>query len=74
MLKGNMLQVYREAAVRRNAEALFHPDFMHDYGAGLLQDLHLAQQHYDKAAAAQPDAPGAAQLALLSLWMHGACL
>ena len=69
-----MLQVYGEAAARRNAQALFNLGFMHEYGAGLPQDLHLAKRHYDKAAAAQPDAPGAARLALLSLWVHGAWL
>ena len=69
-----MLQVYGEAAARRNAQALFNLGFMHEYGAGLPQDLHLAKRHYDKAAAAQPDAPGAACLALLSLWVHGAWL
>ncbi|KAK9842763.1 hypothetical protein WJX74_002011 [Apatococcus lobatus] len=67
-------QVYGEAAARRNAQALFNLGFMYEYGAGLPQDLHLAKRHYDKAITAQPDAPGAACLALLSLWVHGAWL
>ena len=69
-----MMQVYGEAAARRNAQALFNLGFMHEYGAGLPQDLHLAKRHYDKAITAQPDATGAARLALLSLWVHGAWL
>ena len=47
---------------------------MHEYGAGLPQDLHLAKRHYDKALAAHQDAYAPVQLALLSLWAHGVWL
>ena len=66
--------MYGEAAAQRNPQALFNLGFMHEYGAGLPQDLHLAKRHYDKAMAAHRDAFGPVWLALASLWAHRAWL
>mmetsp|Transcript_14536 Transcript_14536/g.43932 ORF Transcript_14536/g.43932 Transcript_14536/m.43932 type:complete len:758 (-) Transcript_14536:985-3258(-) len=51
-------------------QAYFNLGYMHQYGAGMQQDLHLAKRFYDKAAAAQPAAWLPVRAALLGLAAH----
>lgn len=44
---------------------------MHEYGAGVPEDLALAKRNYDKALQYLPGAAAPVQAALLSLWLHG---
>lgn len=52
-------------------QALFNLGFMHEYGAGVPEDLALAKRNYDKAKELMPGATAPVQLALISLWLHG---
>lgn len=44
---------------------------MHEYGAGVPQDLALAKRNYDKAGDYLPGAAAPVRIALISLWLHG---
>lgn len=63
-------QVYGEASKHRIAQASYNLGFMHEFGAGLPQDLHLAKRYYDKALESQPDTWVPVLLALCGLWVH----
>ena len=65
-----MLQIYAKASKQRNAQAIFNLGFMHEYGAGLPQDFHLAKRFYDKCSTVQTDAWVPVKLALWALWLH----
>ena len=44
--------MYNEAGNKyRNAQALFNLGLMHQFGAGITKDLHLAKRCYDRCAA-----------------------
>jgi SEL1 protein len=47
---------------------------MHQFGAGLPQDLALAKRYYDKASELQPDAWLPVSLALYGLGLHTWCV
>lgn len=40
--------MYHEAGRHSSAQALFNQGFMHQFGAGLDRDLHLAKRYYDE--------------------------
>jgi hypothetical protein len=42
------LQMYGEAGKHSNAQALFNMGLMHQFGAGLPRDFHLAKRFYDR--------------------------
>jgi TPR repeat protein len=43
-------QMYNEAGKHNSAQALFNLGFMHQFGAGLPKDAHLAKRFYDRWA------------------------
>eukprot|EP01135_Chromosphaera_perkinsii_P000357 Nk52_evm4s78 gene=Nk52_evmTU4s78 len=49
------------------SQALFNLGYMHEYGLGLSEDLHLAKRFYDRAAEGNMDASIPTSLALLKL-------
>eukprot|EP01128_Nolandella_sp_AFSM9_P006146 TRINITY_DN3098_c0_g1_i1.p1 TRINITY_DN3098_c0_g1~~TRINITY_DN3098_c0_g1_i1.p1 ORF type:complete len:657 (-),score=108.32 TRINITY_DN3098_c0_g1_i1:121-2091(-) len=62
---------YREAVLLSNAQASFNIGYMHQFGIGLHEDLHLAKRYYDLAIVYNADeAYVASQLPLLTLQVH----
>lgn len=52
------------------SQAFFNRGFMHQHGAGLPQDFHLAKRYYDKALSLQPAAWFPVRIALAGLSLH----
>ncbi len=48
--------IYYEAYQERSAEAMFNLGFMHEFGAGVPQDLALARKFYLMTSHTMPDA------------------
>lgn len=59
---------YRIASEQQNnAQAMFNLAYMHELGAGMKQDIHLAKRFYDMAAETSTDAKVPVALALAKL-------
>jgi SEL1 protein len=48
LLLAPAVQMYGEAAKHHNAQALFNMGLLHQFGAGLPRDFHLAKRCYDR--------------------------
>lgn len=66
--------LYRRAATEgRMAQAAFNLGYMHEFGVGLPQDLHLAKRYYDEALLASPKVCGFSKVFFfLSFCLHSA--
>jgi hypothetical protein len=62
--------IYYEAYKERSAEAMFNLGYMHEYGAGVPQDLELARRFYGMAKHANADAALPVYLANAWLRLH----
>lgn len=60
-------EVYSRAPL---GQAFFNRGYMHQHGAGVPQDFHLAKRYYDKAASMQPTAWFPVKCALAALAVH----
>jgi hypothetical protein len=71
--------IYYEAYQERSAEAMFNLGFMHEFGAGVPQDLPLARKFYLMTSHTMPDARYAVQVRCrggcrgLLGWRRGLC-
>jgi hypothetical protein len=65
--------LYRRAASEgRVAQAAFNLGYMHEFGVGLPQDLHLAKRYYDEALLASPKVRTVVFVCLsVAVWCHG---
>lgn len=64
--------IYYEAYKERSPEAMFYLGFMHEFGAGVPQDLHLALKFYNMAKHTNADAALPVYLATAWLRAHKA--
>jgi SEL1 protein len=61
---------YRAASNLRHPRSMFNLGYMHQYGIGLPQDLHLAKRFFDMAVETHQEANVPVALALANLWMQ----
>lgn len=68
-------RVYAEAARHRVPQAIFNLAYMHQHGAGVTKDLHLAKRYYDRVAEVSRESETVSNIALIGLqlqsWWEG---
>jgi TPR repeat protein len=60
-------RVYTEAARHRVPQAIFNLAYMHQHGAGVTKDLHLAKRYYDRVSEVSQESQAVANIALIGL-------